>query len=375
MSGSQPVVTFVLGTRPEIIKLSPLIRECERRSLPFSIIHTGQHYSDSLDEVFFDRLDLPDPDHNLEVGSQSQGRQTGEMIIGIDRVLAVEQPEVVLVQGDTNSVLAGGIATSKLDIALGHVEAGLRSFDRRMPEEINRVVTDHVADYLFAPTENSREYLHSENVPNNQIYVTGNTIVDAVREHTELADEKSTVLSDLGLTADEFVLLTAHRAENVDDRTRFADLLDGVARFAEQRDVPVVYPIHPRAKKRLEEFGLSVSDRIRCVEPQGFLDFLKLEQSASLILTDSGGVQEEACILETPCVTLRDNTERPETIEVEANRLAGTNPDSIVAHASAMVGRNDTWENPFGDGDAAAQILETLDSELGLQTPREVGRP
>ncbi|WP_128476568.1 non-hydrolyzing UDP-N-acetylglucosamine 2-epimerase [Halorussus pelagicus] len=375
MSSSQPVVTFVLGTRPEIIKLSPLIRECERRSLPFSIIHTGQHYSDSLDEVFFDRLDLPDPDHNLEVGSQSQGRQTGEMIIGLDRVLASEQPEVVLVQGDTNSVLAGGIATSKLDIALGHVEAGLRSFDKQMPEEINRVVTDHVADYLFAPTENSREYLQSENVPNNQIYVTGNTIVDAVREHTELADEKSAVLSDLDLTAGEFVLLTAHRAENVDDQTRFANLLEGVARFAEQRDLPVVYPIHPRAKKRLKEFELTVSDQIQCVNPQGFLDFLKLEQSASLILTDSGGVQEEACILGTPCVTLRDNTERPETIEVKANRLAGTDPDSIVVHASAMSGRRGNWENPFGDGSASGQILETLDLELGLQTPREVDHP
>ncbi|USZ67394.1 UDP-N-acetylglucosamine 2-epimerase (non-hydrolyzing) [Halorussus salilacus] len=374
MDDSQPEVTFVLGTRPEIIKLSPLIRECERRNLSFSIIHTGQHYSDSLDEVFFSRLDLPDPDHNLQVGSKSQGQQTGEMIIGIERILTEERPDVVLVQGDTNSVLAGGIATSKLDIALGHVEAGLRSFDRQMPEEINRVVTDHVADYLFAPTENSREYLQTENVPNNQIYVTGNTIVDAVAEHTELADEKSTVLSDLELTAGEFVLLTAHRAENVDDEARFADLLEGVTRFAKQHNLPVVYPIHPRAENRLEAFGLSVPNWIRCVEPQGFLDFLKLEQSARLILTDSGGVQEEACILGTPCVTLRENTERPETIDVEANRLAGTDPDSIVSHASAMYRRNDIWKNPFGDGDAAVQILETLDSELDLETPREVNQ-
>jgi UDP-N-acetylglucosamine 2-epimerase (non-hydrolysing) len=373
MPAGQPAVTFVLGTRPEIIKLGPLIRECERRNLPFSIIHTGQHYSDSLDEVFFDRLDLPDPDYNLEVGSRPQGEQTGEMIIGIERILREERPEAVLVQGDTNSVLAGGITTSKLDIALGHVEAGLRSFDRRMPEEINRVVTDHIADYLFAPTENSREYLQAENVPNNQIHVTGNTIVDAVEEHTKLADEKSTVLSDLGLTAGEFVLLTAHRAENVDDEERFADLLDGVGTFAERRDLSVLYPMHPRAEKRLDEFGLNVSDRIRCVEPQGFLDFLKLEQSADLILTDSGGVQEEACIVGTPCVTLRDNTERPETIEVGANQLAGTDPDDVVSCASTMYGRSATWKNPIGDGDAAVRILDTLVSELELQTPQEVG--
>jgi UDP-N-acetylglucosamine 2-epimerase (non-hydrolysing) len=374
MPAGQPAITFVLGTRPEIIKLSPLIRECERRSLPFSIIHTGQHYSDSLDDVFFERLDLPEPDHNLEVGSQPQGEQTGEMIIGIERILRDEQPDAVLVQGDTNSVLAGGITTSKLDIALSHVEAGLRSFDRRMPEEINRVVTDHVADYLFAPTENSREYLQAENVPNNQIHVTGNTIVDAVEEHTKLADEKSTVLSDLDLTAGELVLLTAHRAENVDDEERFADLLSGVRRFAEQRDLPVVYPIHPRAEKRIDEFGLNVPDQIRRIEPQGFLDFLKLEQSASLILTDSGGVQEEACIVGTPSVTLRDNTERPETVEVGANRLAGTDPDDVVAQASEMYEQSDTWENPFGDGDASVRILNTLISELNLQTAKEVGK-
>jgi UDP-N-acetylglucosamine 2-epimerase (non-hydrolysing) len=353
-------VAFVLGTRPEIIKLAPVIHACSDAMLPYTIVHTGQHYSETLDSVFFEQLDLPDPAYNLGVGSGSHGKQTGEMLIRIEETLEEIDPDTVLVQGDTNSVLAGAIATSKTDIDLGHVEAGLRSFDRRMPEETNRVVADHVSEHLFAPTAQSERQLRREGIEAERITVTGNTVVDAVYRNRELAREKSTVLSTLGLDGRAFVLMTAHRAENVDDEARFRSILRGVDRAARERDVEVVYPIHPRAAKRLDDFGIDVPDRIRTIEPREYLDFLRLETEADLIVTDSGGVQEEACILGVPCVTMRDNTERPETIEVGANRLCGADPEAIVRIVDEMWDVTSDWENPFGDGDASERILETL---------------
>jgi len=351
---------IVLGTRPEIIKLAPVIRVCEERDIEYTVIHTGQHYSDELDTVFFEQLELPHPDFNLEVGSQSHGQQTGEMLAGVEEILLNEQPDVVLVQGDTNSVLAGAIATSKLDMELGHIEAGLRSFDREMPEETNRVLTDHAADYLFAPTDAAAALLDEEGLPDARVFVTGNTIVDAVVAHRELAATKSDALADLGLAGKRYALMTAHRAENVDDRERFLDLLHGVDAVASLLDLEVVYPIHPRARERLEEFHLNVPTSVRLIDPQDYLDFLCLEQGAELILTDSGGVQEEACILSVPCVTLRDSTERPETLDAGANALGGVDPDRILDRAQEMHDREPTWTNPFGDGTAAERIVEIL---------------
>lgn len=357
-------LTIVLGTRPEIIKLAPVIRECDRRDLSYTIIHTGQHYSENLDAVFFDQLNLPTPEYNLAIGSGSHGKQTGAMIQGIEEVLLDEQPETVLVQGDTNSVLAGAIATGKLDAELGHVEAGLRSYDRSMPEEMNRVLADHAADYLFAPTDYAAAQLRRENISDDQIIITGNTVVDALYENRELATQNSTILSDLGLS--EFGLLTAHRAKNVDDPDRFAEILDGVYQVATTLGLDIVYPAHPRAKNILDQFDLTVPDPIQIVDPLDYLDFLAIESQAQLVLTDSGGVQEEACILGVPCVTLRDNTERPETIDVGANRLVGTQPSDIVEGAQAMSDIEANWEQPFGDGTAAIQILDTV-VETGSQ--------
>jgi len=359
-------IALVLGTRPEIIKLAPVIRVCRDAGVPFTIVHTGQHYSETLDTVFFDQLELPDPDYNLAVGSGSHGEQTGEMLIGIERVLDEVSPNAVLVQGDTNSVLAGAIAVSKRDATLGHVEAGLRSFDPRMPEEINRVVADHVADRLFAPTEGSGRRLREEGIDESRITVTGNTIVDAVRRNRTLASEKSDVLMELDLDGREFFLMTAHRAENVDTEARFRAIVDGVERAAAEHGVEVVYPIHPRAEKRLAELGIDLPDRIRTVEPLEYLDFLRLQSAAELILTDSGGVQEEACILEVPCVTMRDSTERPETIEVGANALAPPDAAGIVSAVAEMRPRTGGWENPFGDGYAAERIVDELVAEREL---------
>lgn len=356
-------LSFVLGTRPEIIKLSPVIRACQRRDVSFSIVHTGQHYSEELDSVFFEQLDLPTPDYNLAIGSSSHGEQTGKMIAEVESVLESERPNVVIVQGDTNSVLAGTIAATKMEgIEVGHVEAGLRSYDRDMPEEINRRVSDHTADYLFAPTNTSRDQLRREGLPDEWITVTGNTIVDAVQQNVEIAHERSSVLSDLNLN-ERFALLTAHRAENVDDRERFERLLDSVAKATDEHDLSVVYPIHPRAEERISEFGIDVPDTIQLVDPQDFLDFLVLEDKATIVFTDSGGVQEESCILRTPCVTLRNNTERPETVDVGANLVVGVDPGDVADGVHEMLMKKRNWENPFGDGTAADRILDTLEYE------------
>lgn len=355
-------VAIVLGTRPEIIKLSPVIRECDRRDVEYTLIHTGQHYSDSLDSVFFEQLELPTPEYNLAIGSQPHGQQTGKMIAEIEKILLEIDPDTVLVQGDTNSVLAGTIATDKLDIELGHVEAGLRSFNRSMPEESNRRVTDHLADYLFAPTDDAHNVLRQEGISDERIFVTGNTVVDAVTQNKGLAHEKSDVLADLELTDQEYGLMTAHRAENVDDRTCFQSLLNGVQRVATEFEIEVIYPIHPRARTKTNEFGLRIPPRIRLTEPKDYLDFLELESNAEIILTDSGGIQEEACILGVPCVTMRDHTERPETIAVGANTLVGTDPSDIVSGAKQMYGASGNWESPFGDGTAGTQVLDILES-------------
>ena len=355
-------IAIILGTRPEIIKLAPVIRECKQQAVPYTLIHTGQHYSDSLDSTFFDQLELPAPDYNLEVGSQSHGQQTAEMIAGIEQILLNEEPNVALVQGDTNSVLAGAIATDKLDIKLGHVEAGLRSFDRSMPEESNRRVTDHLSDYLFAPTNESRQLLKEEGISDERIFVTGNTVVDAVRKNKDLAHEKSKVLEEQGISNSQYGLVTAHRAENVDDEERFRNLIEGTHQVANELDLEILYPIHPRAENKRQEFNLDIPEGVRLIEPQDYLDFLQLERNAKVILTDSGGVQEEACILDVPCVTLRENTERPETIDAGANLLAGTNPEEIVRGACQMVNCSGLWENPFGDGTAAEQILRAIQS-------------
>lgn len=359
MAGSVDTA-IVLGTRPEIIKLAPIIRECDTLGLEYRIIHTGQHYSENLDQIFFDQLDLSTPDHNLDVGSGPHGAQTAEMIAGIESLVLEIEPDVVLVQGDTNSVLAGAIATSKLDADLGHVEAGLRSFDRTMPEETNRVLTDHVADYLFAPTDKSAQLLRQEGIPDERIEVTGNTVVDAVYQNQELAAEKSSILETLSVTKGEFALMTAHRAENVDDRARYRGMLTGAAKVSRELDCEIVYPLHPRAKDRLDEFNLTVPEPVRLIEPLDYLDFLRLESEAAIVLTDSGGVQEEACILGIPCVTMRENTERPETIDVGANVLVGTEADDILEGVKTMIDRPIEWTNPFGDGTAAEQILTSI---------------
>ena len=354
-------IAIVLGTRPEIIKMSPVVRELERRNEEYLIVHTGQHYSHNMDAVFFEQLRLPPPKINLNVGSGTHGEETGKMIIGIERALQEQRPDIVLVEGDTNSVLSGALAASKLHIGVGHVEAGLRSFDRTMPEEINRVLTDHISNYLFAPTDVAKENLMREGIKEESIFVTGNTIVDAVHQNLELATSVD-VGSTYQVADGEYFLLTLHRQENVDDPERLRQIFEGLHLLASRFDKGIIFPMHPRTRERMKQDKIRVRDeRIKIIEPLDYLTFLKLESRAGLVLTDSGGVQEEACILGVPCVTLRYNTERPETVEVGANIVAGTEPGEIVRCAEEMLQRSRDWKNPFGDGHAATRIASILE--------------
>ncbi|HOX34738.1 MAG TPA: UDP-N-acetylglucosamine 2-epimerase (non-hydrolyzing) [Methanoregulaceae archaeon] len=365
------MIAVILGTRPEIIKMSPLIRACEESGEDYFILHTGQHYSYAMDRVFFEELALPAPAFNLDVGSGTHAVQTGAILAGAERIIAERKPDVVLVQGDTNTVLAGALAASKSytrgrgeQVLVGHVEAGLRSFDRKMPEEINRVLTDHISDFLFAPTAASRKNLLNEGIDDRKIHITGNTIVDAVRQNLALAKEKGDTPGSLGLERDEYILVTLHRQENVDDKARLSGIMRGLMSVRKKFGMEMVFPVHPRTEKMIRAFGIDTRG-IRLVPPLGFLEFLQLESEARLALTDSGGVQEECCILSVPCVTIRDSTERPETVDVGANTVAGFSPQGILAAAGTMLSRDRRWENPFGDGRAGERILAVLNGSRG----------
>jgi len=352
-------IAIIVGTRPEIIKMSPVIHELENQKLNYFILHTGQHYSYNMDKVFFEQLKLPKPKYNLEVGSGTHAEQTGKMLIGVEKVLREERPHVVLVEGDTNTVLSGALAACKLLIKIGHVEAGLRSYDRSMPEEINRVIVDHISDYLFAPSEKAKQNLLKEGIPVEKVHVTGNTIVDAVYQHLELT-KNSSILEKLELKPNEYILLTLHRQENVESEQRLKNILKGIELVAKEFEIRVIFPIHPRTQQRIKELNIEVPKEIYLIPALDYLSFLKLEANAQLILTDSGGVQEEACILKIPCVTLRYNTERPESIEVGANTLAGTEPQTILKKVREMIQKERNWESPFGDGKASQRIVSIL---------------
>ncbi len=351
---------FILGTRPEIIKLSPLIRAMLKSGSAFEIIHTNQHYLPELDRVFFEQLELPPPDFNLGVGHGSHGEQIGRMLQGLDPVLSTQKPDVVFVQGDTNTVLAGALMAHRLFIPVAHVEAGLRSYDRRMPEETNRILADRLSDYLLAPTEKAAEILIAEGFDKNRIHVTGNTVVDALRQAAGLSESLPPVEERWKVESGKFILVTLHRPENVDFAQILAGLVDALDKIARKLEMPLLFPVHPRTAIRLEEFGITLPDTISCLEALDFLGFVQLEKNSCLVITDSGGVQEEACILGVPCVTARLKTERPETVEVGANMVAGTESEKIVAAAVEMIDRPACWANPFGDGHAGERIIEIV---------------
>ena len=351
---------IIVGTRPDIVKLSPVIRYVSENHIDYFVIHTGQHYSYYMDKLFFEELELPQPKYNLGIGSKTHGEMTGIMLMGIEKVLIDEKPDIVLVLGDTNSTLAGVLAASKLHIKVAHLEAGLRSYDKKMPEEINRVVVDHLSDILFAPTNVPYGNLIHEGLPREKIVISGNTIVDALLSNLEISIRKSKILSELSLEPKSYFLLTVHRPENVDDKEILQSIFDGLKLVYDKYETPVVFPAHPRTKKNIENFNLELPSFIRMIDPLGYLDFIQLQNNAKLIFTDSGGIQEESCILKVPCVTLREHTERPETLEIGSNILAGLDKDRISEAANKMLNTSNSWDNPFGDGKSAQKIIKYL---------------
>lgn len=353
-------IAFVFGTRPEILKVAPVIKEAEARGVKTILIHTNQHYSYELDQIFFEELDLRTPDFNLGVGSLDHNLQLADMLIKLDQVFKKEKIQTVIVQGDTNSTLAGALAASKLQIQIAHVEAGLRSYDKEMPEEINRIITDSVADYLFPVTKVQESILLSEGKSINSIFVTGNTIVDTLFDRLNYAKNNISVLERVKVTKNNYILLTMHRPSNVDQRDSLVSLLKTLQEVSSQKELIIIWPIHPRTKSKIEQEKISIPSGIKLLDPLGYIDFMSLMINSKYIFTDSGGIQEEACILQKPCLTLRSNTERPETIDVGANKLVGNSLHKINEALSYFDSVDFDWENPFGDGNSSKLIMDVL---------------
>ena len=365
-------IATILGTRPEIIKMAPIIAEIDKRGINQIVLHTGQHYDKEMSDNFFRDLEIPAPDYNIHVGSGTHGRQTGRMMEGIEKILMEEKPDIVLVQGDTNAVLAGALVCAKLHIAVGHVEAGLRSFDLTMPEEINRKVADICSAMYFSPTEQSAINLLAEGFSRKDLIITGNTVVDACFRHLEIAEKRGfgeESLKNLDIdNMDNILTLTMHRAENVDVKERVTNIIDALKELS---DMNIIFPIHPRTKHTLENFGLfdelNDLDHVHIVKPIGYLDFLLLTSKSTLILTDSGGLQEEAITLDVPALTLRYNTERPETVTAGGNILVGSNKEAILENANKILNDREfaekmkNAENPYGQGDAAERTVDAIE--------------
>jgi UDP-GlcNAc3NAcA epimerase len=349
-------VATIVGARPQFIKAAPVSRALRKAHHAEVLIHTGQHYDDEMSGIFFEELELSAPDYNLDVGSGPHGAQTGAMLAGVEEILSKEKPDWVLVYGDTNSTLAGALAAAKLRQRVAHVEAGLRSFNRAMPEEINRVVTDHLSDLLFCPSQVAVDNLAAEGVTAG-VHLVGDVMADALADTVERARRSSTILERLDLTARKYLLATVHRAENTDDSVRLGNILSAFNRTGET----IVFPIHPRTRAALARLdgSLALTDNLRLIDPVGYLDLVQLAQSARLILTDSGGLQKEAYWLGVPCVTLRDETEWVETVAAGWNTLTGARTDAIVDAVSSFRPAT-TRPLLYGDGRSAAQISGAL---------------
>ena len=379
-------VVTIVGARPQFIKAEAVTRAVQRynqrcrfnRRLQEILIHTGQHYDYLMDKIFFEELDLPKPNYHLGVGSGSHGRQTGMMLERIEAVLEKEKPEVVMVYGDTNSTLAGALAAAKLSLPVAHVEAGLRSFNRTMPEEINRLLTDHLSTFLFCPTDQAVRNLLREGIKDGKgkiVKKVGDVMYDSILYYSEVAEKKSTILKDLNLyfstpnselKTQNYYLATLHRAENTDDPKRLESILKALNEIG--RNTPVVLPLHPRTKKMIETYHLfSEFKNIKFIEPVSYLNMLKLEKNAKAILTDSGGVQKEAYWLKVPCLTLREETEWVETIKSGWNVLVGTRMKKIVEGVGHQEGRKRYLKKVeiFGDGRASQKIVQILIRHFG----------
>jgi UDP-N-acetylglucosamine 2-epimerase (non-hydrolysing) len=358
-------IVNVVGARPNFMKIAPLMDEMRRRPdcIDPLLVHTGQHYDDSMNEAFFRDLDIPRPDLNLEVGSGSHGEQTGRIMIALEAFLADLRPDWVVVVGDVNSTMAAALVASKMLIKVAHVEAGLRSYDRTMPEEINRLVTDAVCDLLLTPSRDANENLLREGISPNKIRLVGNIMIDSLYRNLKRA-RNSSILDRLGLDSKQFCLVTLHRPSNVDHEETLSGIMRALGEIS--RKLPVVFPVHPRTRARLEEFGFinpqPASSGLILLEPVTYLDFLRLYGKSRLVLTDSGGVQEETTALGIPCLTLRENTERPITVTEGTNKVIGSNPERIEREALEAISREPAPPRipELWDGKTAGRIVEAL---------------
>lgn len=364
----------LVGARPQFIKLAPLVKAIESRNAGSSdtridhyIIHTGQHYDHGMSDIFFDELEIPHPDINLGVGSGAHGAQTGKMLEGIEKILMDEKPDMLIIFGDTNSTVAGALAAAKLHIPIAHIEAGLRSFNRKMPEEINRIMSDHVSELLLAPTPTAIANLRNEGLEARTIS-SGDIMYDTVILNSKLADQKSTILQRLGLQPKSYAIATCHRAENTNDTQRLANIMNSFNKIADEH-FPVVFPMHPRTKNMLPNVlpDWKPSDKLVILEPLGYLDMVQLIANANMALTDSGGLQKEAFFLECPCVTMRDETEWIETVEAGGNIITGADPKKIinaVRHWERMAKQGNSFteklQETFGEGNSADITVEEI---------------
>lgn len=354
----------IVGARPNFMKIAPLMAEYAKHDhIQPLLVHTGQHYDEKMSDLFFCQLEIPEPDINLAVGSGSHAIQTAEIMKAFEPVVLEYRPDAVLVVGDVNSTIACGLVAVKLGVKLIHVEAGLRSFDRSMPEEINRVLTDSISDLLFCTEQSGVDNLIHEGIPEEKILLVGNVMIDTLLKHRARAD-KSAILDCLNLNGDEYVVLTLHRPSNVDDVGTLSRILEALEVI--QNDMPVIFPVHPRTRRNLYStpLGARVSAMLglRLLDPVGYLDFLKLMSSARIVLTDSGGIQEETTVLRIPCLTLRETTERPITVEVGSNRIVGTDPSKIIDTYRQVMngGLSDPQLPPLWDGKASERIVRIL---------------
>lgn len=351
-------IISIVGARPEFIQAAPVSRALRAAHHHEILVHTGQHYDYLMSQAFFEELGIPAPDYNLEAGSGSHGYQTGEMLIRMEKVLLQENPDLVIVRGDTNSTIAGSLAASKLHIPTAHIEAGERSFDRRMPEEINRLVADRLADVHFCVSQTAVKHLAAEGITQS-VHWTGDVMLDALLQNRSIALRKSDVLSRLGLCTGQYTLATIHRAANTDNPARLTQIVHAFNRV----DETIVFPMHPRTRKMLSQLDVSFAAHVQVIEPVSYFDMVMLEANARLIATDSGGVQREAYYWSKPCLTLRDETEWTETVQVGWNKLVGTDPDKIVQAWRNFVPPED---HPpiYGDGTAAQQITQIISSGM-----------
>ncbi len=361
-------VINVVGARPNFMKVAPIVEAMRQRASEFAplVVHTGQHYDERMSDAFFRDLGLPQPDVYLGVGSGSHAQQTAAVMQLFEPVVLREQPDWVLVVGDVNSTLACALVCAKLLVPVAHVEAGLRSRDRTMPEEINRLLTDQISDLLLTPSEDADENLRAEGIPAERIRFVGNVMIDSLFQQLERAATTSKVREELGVSDTPYAVLTLHRPSNVDDPATLARILSALAQIAAR--LPIIFPVHPRTRKNIMEFGLAGEiereGRVRLIEPLGYLDFLRLYSGARLVLTDSGGIQEETTALGIPCLTLRENTERPVTVTLGTNRIVGTDPALIVRAAMDALESSRTDEPPrvppLWDGHTAGRILDAM---------------